>query len=457
MINIIRKINPNFLSMVGLQRYNLTSEFVDNKYTIYHEYKDKLLIENVLTCELICCDSKDELTEKFMIEHWLKLPKDIDQFTYVKAFKDLNNNAYIWTPKPKIKKVVIFTTTDCNARCYYCFENGIKKIPMDTKVADDIADFLIEHGNMYYISWFGGEPLYNSEVIDIITDKLRKNNIYFVSDIVTNGYLLDKFSINKLKYRWNLGSAQVTLDGFENTYNDVKNYIYKDDKSPFYKIIDNIFYLSNNGIKTTIRFNVSPSNIDDLYKVVDVITSSEKFNSSLGMYASKLLREPDSTDEIEKVMCEAEVALNRYILSKIGLISDKKFFAYPDNNYCLADSGNSYVINPYGEIGRCEHYTFEHQVYSIYNPIVNVNGLDYFTKHRYLEDTCKNCQIFPNCVFTEICSGIDPCDTNLGNTYYINRFIIGMEQSYDHYITSMKNCLYQNSNIDDFKVEVNWD
>ena len=35
-----------------------------------------------------------------------------------------------------VQNVTLLTTTECNARCYYCFENGIKQYPMTKKVAD---------------------------------------------------------------------------------------------------------------------------------------------------------------------------------------------------------------------------------------------------------------------------------------------------------------------------------
>ena len=87
----------------------------------------------------------------------------------------------------------IFSTTDCNARCFYCYEKDIVHSYMSNTTADDIAQFIIKHvGNRScLIQWFGGEPLMNTEAIDIITSKLRETlgdrRLRFM--MITNGSL----------------------------------------------------------------------------------------------------------------------------------------------------------------------------------------------------------------------------------------------------------------------------
>ena len=361
-MEIIKKIDKVFLDLFGYQNIE-NKNYVLSKYVIKHKFNDKILIFNSLTSEFICCDNEDEISEKFKIEHWYKIPSELDSYTFADLIKSHKKNIHKYTPLGKVKKVVIFTTTDCNARCYYCFEKGIKKIPMSDKTAEDIADYLISKGNEYVISWFGGEPLYNSKVIDIITDKLRQNNVFFKSDITTNGYLLDNFSINKLKYKWNVISTQITLDGTQDIYNKIKNYIDKEDKNPFQKVLDNIFYISENGIYTKIRYNLSTSNVEDIHKLIKEIKDSPRFNKNIHMYSSRLNREPENTIEEEIQLCKSEIDTNKYILDIIGSQNTKMMFLKYNDEYCLADAGNCFVINPLGELGRCEHYSFNHQLY----------------------------------------------------------------------------------------------
>ena len=44
-----------------------------------------------------------------------------------------------------ITSYTIFTTTDCNARCFYCFEMGRPRTPMNEETAQRTADYIIRH------------------------------------------------------------------------------------------------------------------------------------------------------------------------------------------------------------------------------------------------------------------------------------------------------------------------
>lgn len=85
-------------------------------------------------------------------------------------------------------------------------------------------------------------------VIDIIDNKLSDFGQTYTNGITTNGYLFNKSLIYKAINEWHLGSAQITIDGTEEVYNKVKNYIYKDSISPYKKVLNNIAMLLNNNI-----------------------------------------------------------------------------------------------------------------------------------------------------------------------------------------------------------------
>lgn len=57
--------------------------------------------------------------------------------------------------KKKTKSYTILTTTDCNARCFYCYELGRSRIPMSEQTAHEIADYI--SAPKVNIHWFGGE------------------------------------------------------------------------------------------------------------------------------------------------------------------------------------------------------------------------------------------------------------------------------------------------------------
>ncbi|MEI3172875.1 MAG: radical SAM protein [Lachnospiraceae bacterium] len=133
-----------------------------------------------------------------------------------------------------ITSYTIFTTTDCNARCFYCYEMGRSRIPMSDETAHKAAAYIAAHcgGEKVHLHWFGGEPLFNKQVIDIICTDLAEKGIVYESMIISNGYLFDGATVEQAVSHWKLKNVQITLDGTEEIYNRSKAFIYKDGTKP---------------------------------------------------------------------------------------------------------------------------------------------------------------------------------------------------------------------------------
>ena len=95
------------------------------------------------------------------------------------------------------KKFRVLTTTCCNARCPYCYEAGVKAVTMSAETAEAIADFILmqsQRVKTVEIEWFGGEPLLNTQAIDIICSCImerKPSELKFESSMVSNGYLIN--------------------------------------------------------------------------------------------------------------------------------------------------------------------------------------------------------------------------------------------------------------------------
>ena len=117
----------------------------------------------------------------------------------------------------------VLVTTACNAKCPYCFENGIKFLNMNTTVADALVDFILKEAEGYSkikVQWFGGEPLMNLGIIEYITQKLNTRfNGDIVYSIITNGSLMTKNTVKKL-LGLGVKRAQVTFDGDKSVYEE---------------------------------------------------------------------------------------------------------------------------------------------------------------------------------------------------------------------------------------------
>ena len=101
---------------------------------------------------------------------------------------------------------------------------------MTEGMARRVADYIIHHynGEKLTLHWFGGEPLYNKPVITQICLLLKEAGVEYSSQMISNGYLIDDEITREAKTLWNLKKIQITLDGTEKIYNQIKAYIYKD-------------------------------------------------------------------------------------------------------------------------------------------------------------------------------------------------------------------------------------
>lgn len=171
---------------------------------------------------------------------WFRVPQEMNDQKYADQVRFLRQTMH---KKPKhITNYVIFTTTDCNARCFYCYELGRSRIPMSAETAHKAADYIAAHcgGEKVSIQWFGGEPLFNKAVIDIICSDLAAKGVEYHSTMISNGYLFDDATVKQAVELWKLKRIQITLDGTEDMYNRSKAFIYKDGPSPYQVVLANL-------------------------------------------------------------------------------------------------------------------------------------------------------------------------------------------------------------------------
>jgi sulfatase maturation enzyme AslB (radical SAM superfamily) len=83
------------------------------------------------------------------------VPLAFDEVTWVNKLRRTKNSE---SKDMLINGFTIFTTMDCNARCFYCYEKGQPKISMTDEIAKDTADFILKTSSNtpVDIRWFGG-------------------------------------------------------------------------------------------------------------------------------------------------------------------------------------------------------------------------------------------------------------------------------------------------------------
>lgn len=402
--------------VLGEQKLNTDKKYRMLSFCIRVKYKGNELIFNNLTKELLCLE-KDEAglldagifdTDnpfvKTLVEKWFLVPVENDD---VKLCDQLREVALTFKDKSHICNYNLVTTTACNARCFYCFEAGAKVSTMSKETALCAAKFMKENakGKKIRVHWFGGEPLCNVAAINEVVKYFKENNVEFISNITTNGYLFNQKNIAFAK-EWNLQYAQITLDGLAETYNKVKSYVVKDENH-FNTVINNIENLLKADICVVVRLNMDSSNSVELYALVDFL--KERFGQfkNFAVYVHLIYEKfgfvKSERSANERLSLEEKFfALREYIEERLHYASKNILPQDIKTSHCMADSHNSMLISPDGNIGNCESFV-DSKFYGHINTTKSVKVWDEYIKYS----DCETCPCYPSCIRLKGCPNYD--------------------------------------------------
>lgn len=416
----IVKANNFALQLLGKQEYDSTKEYRLFKYVKKINADNKNILINLMTGEIIALEKAEfqllnslALTKSnnliLAVEKWFFVPQENDDLKLCKQFENTIasvNNIY---SNEEITSYTILTTTDCNARCFYCYQNGCNHKTMSPQTAKETADFIIKKSGSkpILLRWFGGEPLYNSEAINIITSILIENNINFHSTMTSNAYLFDDTLVKKAVGKWNLKSIQITLDGTESVYNRVKSYIYNNSESAFERVTDNIEKLLISGVNVKIRLNMDKHNTEDLFKLADFLLNRYKGYDNIRIYSHLLLDNSckatinRSVDEKNKLTEICNKLNQKFVSLQRDALHDN--FSFRFRKRCMSDDDSAIMILPDGKLGKCEHFLDSNYIGDIYNGITDFKVLN---EHKRIKNVCEKCE---DCEYRIFCSGIALC------------------------------------------------
>ncbi len=450
----IIKPHQTVMVVIGNQSVDKNLKYRLLKYVYSTEVDDGLLLANQLTSEVVFLNNYEKILYKlgeygglddYLIKNWFVVPNDFDEYLlykqYIQTYKLLSSPMKKDDYKQGITTYTILTTTDCNARCFYCFEKGCTKTYMSEQTSLDLAEFIVQHcgGKKVLLRWFGGEPLYNKNVIDIICNYLRSKNVEFSSRMITNGYLLDDSVIEKAKTLWNLDTLQITLDGPEKVYNKIKNYIYEDTNA-FEIVCKNIEKALKADFTVHIRLNMDFHNEKDLYDLADFLSEKYLNYKKLAVYARLLFDEKDEfkhTLEEKHILIDKFVSLTEYLYKK-GLFRYSLASGSLKTHGCMAGKDHTALVMTDGRLGKCENHTEAEDWGSIYTDKIDYDMIDKYRQVRDEFSNCRQCPYLPKCVQTAACPHVskkcDEADRYLVLYQLENR----LKLSYERYLNSEK-------------------
>lgn len=434
----IAKMNTDASMILGVQQFSAKKKYRLLKFCYLLDLKNQSLLFNNLTKELLLLTDKEtekiknrsvmpEDFTKLLVNKWFLVPIDNDDISLCDNLRDV---VKLLRRKDIKDRFTVMTTTDCNARCFYCYEMGRKRVSMTSDTANAVAEYMMNSSknNKISISWFGGEPLYNSKVIDIICNVLVKNNVEFNSTMATNGYLFTPEMVEKAVNLWNLKKVQISLDGTEKIYNKYKSYIHSDE-NPFLTVINNIKLLLLKNIRVSIRLNIGNHNIDDLYKLCEYL--AEKFSSfsNFSVYGRLLFQEEKKVTYT--YLSQALIDLHEYIRTK-NINSKDSLNSDISTNRCMADDDRYVMIAPDGSLGKCEHFSESHFFGNINTPVYDVDEIERWKEKYPISTACNSCALYPTCLRLKNCPDIkEECDINERTIkeYYLKMKLLNMYQN----------------------------
>ena len=407
-MQIIIPTASTFEQMVGLQKRSDGLQYRMMAYVLQQPVADGLLLYNTLTCSLVLLkpdEAVDLTAQGELIDRWFLVPEAHDDR---KLCQQVRQMAALLTPAAKtITGYTILPTTGCNARCFYCYEQGTRPVTMTAETASRVVHYIVKHRGDEEVTlrWFGGEPLVNNKVIDQICTELSQQGVPFHSEMTTNGYLFDADMVQRAKNLWQLQKVQITLDGTAQTYNRVKAYVYHG-VNAFERVLENIGLLTAAGIDVHIRLNVDKHNIGEMAELVELLHQRFGANEHLSVYSHELFGE--RTPEDNALLFAQQMQLAHQI-ARCGYYHIRRLLKDVQQNQCMANNDGSVVIAPDGHLGKCEHFIDREFFGHIDREERDKAIIRKFKERRADSESCATCPFYPQCNRLEMCPTVVMC------------------------------------------------
>lgn len=392
-----------------ISQYNISKELAD---------QNRIIVFNTFTTSLVTIEK--DLYEKIFVEHDFNqsVVSDLMEMGFiVESDRDeyravIEIRKRLMSENSGLTSATILLTTACNARCYYCFEKGIKPYTVTFELCDQIVEFLYKNSNKekIFISWFGGEPLMAFDKLKYINDKLKEKGLKVTSKITTNGSLITDEVVTYAKEN-NINVFQVTVDDIGEKYNNIKNYVSL--KNGYRVVVDNIKKLLNAGITVSIRINHKSEEFEYAKTVLENLkeTLGDRENlhiylAALTLHNQKLFAESKENHPYLKLLRYSVVTDNKIRNWKNNAVYEKnddllsQYFLNPIGLSCGMEMDDKIIINADGKLYKCHRLAGRegHSCGDVYSG-VNKESAEYlrFSDSEIREDKCKTCSLLPLC------------------------------------------------------------
>lgn len=186
-------------------------------------------------------------------------------------------------------QLILLASEDCNFRCTYCYEKFARGTmsPQVRAALKKLAEKRLPRLSSFYVSWFGGEPLYGFEAIEELApfflETAREHAVKFKSGMTTNGYLLTPATVDKL-LSWRITGYQITLDGSQEEHDCSR--VARNGEGTFDVIFDNLKALRRrrDEYEVLVRVNFDRNNYPHLERFLDLLETELRDDDRFKMH-----------------------------------------------------------------------------------------------------------------------------------------------------------------------------
>lgn len=410
-MKIIQEPAPATRLVCGSQKETAKEPYRRTTLCVEAACDEGTLLYHTLTGMLILLDKEDvpEAVREELIKNWFLVPESFNDAAFADQcagiLRLLQNKP---NEKKGIKSFTILTTTDCNARCYYCYEAGVSRKTMSAETAGDVAEHIarVSGGGSVELRWFGGEPLLNTKAMDIICRRLGEKGIHYRSLMITNGYYLDGAAAEKAVELWHLQKVQITLDGTAEVYNRVKAYAEGGDA--YDRVLGNIETALDAGITVAIRLHVGNHNAEELLRLCEELAGRFRGRRNLcvqpaliGNFKGRTRRFRIESGTANTYLAVGKAIQEAGLSTAIPLLErELRIIA------CEADNDECEIILPGGELCRCGHELERECCGSIYSEERDEARISSWKEQMKLPE-CPSCALYPRCLNLKKCAWVN--------------------------------------------------
>ncbi|MBS1167868.1 MAG: Arylsulfatase regulator (Fe-S oxidoreductase) [Proteobacteria bacterium] len=253
--------------------------------------------------------------------------------------------------------LTVAVTKACNFRCVYCYQDHPED-QMNKATAETLLRFAaarLSQGTALYVTWFGGEPLLNMDIIEFLGARLRElcqaRNCAYDAFMITNGYRLTPPMLERL-LRLGISDFQITLDGDQKDHDRQRPLA--NGHGTYGIVMRNLVAAAAKASSINVRINLTRRNVDGAAALVERLRELQKAAPAVSISLGRVDQcsahcglGPDDLLE------GAEFSHWEETLLGPNAAGEPAALPIPFDTVCVAERLNTYVVGPGGDLYKC--------------------------------------------------------------------------------------------------------